>query len=414
MSTPTTNRRIQIDSAVPDKTAATPTKSAARRALGELTPNAKVSPNKGNITTDKTYPPRTLSPLKQARSAPLVQNENAQNIHQLSDKMIGRKRSIDEVEGTVARQSTTMKRGDGRDAAQRQLQVPTFDMQASAQLANQIIDLAHEDLTPTDEDTPEAAPLGTQETTGTRASFSSLIDYNPQGSSQQTSSSPPLQATKPAARTTHADPAEVAHEQATTQPAEPILQRAETLRLRLRIALYKVRTDQTLVPLSCLEIPKKYQRKPAKEASIAQIAASLVDAEREREREHTAAPAITVTEDGLASEQRSNSNTARVPKLLPAPVLMPTAYSTRFIPQMPSSPPPPREGEDASSTTPRARVPQDFATPVASRQAAAQFSSPPYSEDRGRHRLNSDSDNLTSSGVKGRAADGLLKMMRSV
>lgn len=393
-----------MDSTAPEKTVTTSSKSTARRALGELTPNARLSPQKSIITSDKTQPARNLSPLKQARSISLVQDENAHSISKLVSQMTGRKRSIDEVEDAVAHEHAPMKRVDGRDAGPKQLQAPALDMQASAQLANQIIDLAHEDLTPTDEDTPEPAPQGTQETTGTRASFSSLIDYNPHGSSQQTSSSPPLQATKTSTRTARADSAEASHEQ--PKHAEPVVKRAEALRLRLRFALYKVKTDQTYVPLSCLEIPEKYQRKPAKEASIAQVAASLVDAER---REKTA-PTITITEDG-ASKGRSSGSL----KLLPAPVLVPTAYSTRFISesQMPSSPP--REGAvDDDGSTPKARVPQEFVTPVASRQAAAQFSSPPYSEDHGRQRMNSDSDNLTSSVVKGRAADGLLKLMRSV
>ncbi|GME25180.1 hypothetical protein GTA08_BOTSDO03416 [Neofusicoccum parvum] len=383
MSTPTANRRVYMDSTMPDKAATTPSKSAARRALGELTPNAKVSPQKPTITSDKTQPPRNLSPLKQARAVSLVQDENAYGISKLPNQMTGRKRSIDEVDGAVAREDAVgspMKRVDGRDTAQKHFQSPILNIEESARLASQIVDLSHEDLTPTDEDTPEPAPRGTQETTGTRASFSSLIDYNPR--SQQTSSSPPLRATKTSTRT-----------------------HAEILRLRLRVALYKVRTDQTFVPLSCLEIPEKYQRKPAKEDASAEAGSPVASPERER-----TAPTITVTEDGPSDKGSEGS----APKLLPAPVLLPTAYSTRFITEasMPSSPP--HSVAVDSSSTPRARGPQEFVTPVASRQAAAQLSSPPYSEDYGRHRSHNDSDNLTSSVVKGRAAEGLMKLTRSV
>lgn len=393
-----------MDSTMPDKATTTPSKSAARRALGELTPNAKVSPQKPTITSDKTQPPRNLSPLKQARAVSLVQDENAYGISKLPNQMTGRKRSIDEVDGAVAREDAVgspMKRVDGRDTAQKHFQSPILNIEESARLASQIVDLSHEDLTPTDEDTPEPAPRGTQETTGTRASFSSLIDYNPR--SQQTSSSPPLRATKTSTRTVRADSVEVEHEH--TRHAEPIIKHAEILRLRLRVALYKVRTDQTFVPLSCLEIPEKYQRKPAKEDASAEAGSPVASPGRER-----TAPTITVTEDGPSDKGSEGS----APKLLPAPVLLPTAYSTRFITEasMPSSPP--HSVAVDSNSTPRARGPQEFVTPVASRQAAAQLSSPPYSEDYGRHRPHNDSDNLTSSVVKGRAAEGLMKLTRSV
>lgn len=269
--------------------------------------------------------------------------------------------------------------------------------------ANQFVDLAHEDLAPTDEYASELVPQGTQETTGTRASFSSLIDYNPQGSSQQTSSSPPLQAAKLSARTVHADSVDVEHGH--VRHSNPIVPRAETLRLRLRVALYKVRTNQTYVPMSCLEIPEKYQRKPAEE-DTAELESPAASPEHER-----TAPTITVTEDVFTGKDTPG----KAPKLLPAPVLNPTAYSSRFITEpvnLTSSPP--RSATVDSSSTPRTRHPQEFVTPVASRQAATQLSSPPYSEDAARQRARTDSDNLTSSGVKGRAADGLLKLLRSV
>ncbi|KAL0256953.1 hypothetical protein SLS55_007763 [Diplodia seriata] len=396
---------------MPDKAIATPSKSSARRALGELTPNKRVATQKSGIMTDKTQPPRNLSPFKHAAPLSLTQDENAYGISKLPAQMTGRKRSIDEVDSAYAREDATG---------------------APAKRASQIIDLARGDLTSTDEDTLEPPPQGTQETTGTRASFSSLIDYNPHGSSQQTSSSPPLRATKPSTTTVRADPVEVAHRD--IRHIEPGAQRAEALRLRLRVALYKVKTDQTYVPLSCLEIPAEYRRKPAEDADTPARTSDPSVAPALEGEQTTAAPAITVTgeeevEEGLSLANARSSEETAPPKLLPAPVLMPTAYSTRFItdpqaaaPPVPSSPPTSANAAaaigDLGSSTPRARGSsglQEFVTPVAGRQAAAaQLSSPPYSEDHGRHRAHHDSETLTSSGVKDRAADALLKLTRSV
>lgn len=123
-----------MDSTAPEKTVTTSSKSTARRAFGELTPNARLSPQKSIITSDKTQPARNLSPLKQARSISLVQDENAHSISKLVSQMTGRKRSIDEVEDAVAHEHAPMKRVDGRDAGPKQLQAPALDMQASAQL----------------------------------------------------------------------------------------------------------------------------------------------------------------------------------------------------------------------------------------------------------------------------------------
>lgn len=116
---------------MPEKAAATPSKSTARRTLGELTPNAKVSSQKHSITNEKTQAPRNLSPLKQARAVSLVQDENATAIPKLPNQMTGRKRSIDEVDSAVAREDATAsptKRVDGRAATQKQF------LEASAKL----------------------------------------------------------------------------------------------------------------------------------------------------------------------------------------------------------------------------------------------------------------------------------------
>lgn len=135
-----------MDSTIPDKAITTPSKSSARRALGELTPNKRISPQKPSITTDKT---RNLSPLKQTPSLSLAQDENAHSIPKLPDQMTGRKRSIDEVDSAYARHDATeapFKRLDTRAAMHAQARAPVTSIQASAQLVRDLVVLGRANL----------------------------------------------------------------------------------------------------------------------------------------------------------------------------------------------------------------------------------------------------------------------------
>lgn len=149
------------------------------------------------------------------------------------------------------------------------------------------------------------------------------------------------------------------------------LQHAETLRLRLRLAHFKVQTNQTNLPLSQLRISPK---------------------EGPRPQSSTSPP----------DEQPS------LPKLLPAPILRPTAFSSRMISRQQdlSSP---RCSPDQSAQKDRSEV---FRTPALPRHRAPtgqrQLSSPPGSVERISKRRYEDEDNLTSSAVRGNAAIGLL------
>lgn len=100
-----------------------------------------------------------------------------------------------------------------------------------------------------------------------------------------------------------------------------------------------------------------------------------------------------------------------VPKLLPAPVLRPTAYSSRRFeePQLLSSPPRSLETSPVKDTSDDV-----FLTPALPRRrvlnAKMQMSSPPDSLG-GRTPL--EEDGLTSSVIKGRAAAGLLGLLHA-
>lgn len=182
-------------------------------------------------------------------------------------------------------------------------------------------------------------------------------------------------------------------------------QHAETLRLRLRVALYKVQTNQTKTPLSELTLPTYQQPTPSLTLSSTNSS-------------HPSVPSITLS----PARHQSLTNSSAFPRLLPAPVLLPTAYSSRMITEshIPSSPPSTRTSPDRSKTA------AAFATPIARRRVVQQSDRESEDEDtdegdgdcememlqRRREQRFEDGD-LTSSVVKGRAASGLLELMRA-
>lgn len=159
-----------------------------------------------------------------------------------------------------------------------------------------------------------------------------------------------------------------------TQPSPSMISRhAETLRLRLRLAHFKVQTNQTNVPLSQLRTS----------------------------RDESEDPPLSTDSSFGPDDQPS------LPKLLPAPVLRPAAYSARTIAptQIPSSPP-----SSVNNSPYKATRDDVFRTPALPRHAThalpQQTSSPPDSQERSRGR--DDVSGLTSSAVRGKAAIGLL------
>ncbi len=145
------------------------------------------------------------------------------------------------------------------------------------------------------------------------------------------------------------------------------------LRLRLRLAHFKVQTNQTNIPLSQLRISRdeSEDRPPSRDSDFG------------------------------PDDQPS------LPRLLPAPILRPTAYSARTIApmQIPSSPP-----SSVNNSPNKASRDDVFRTPALPRHAThalpQQTSSPPDSQERSKGRDNVGG--LTSSAVRGKAAIGLL------
>ncbi|KAL8934220.1 MAG: hypothetical protein Q9211_005345 [Gyalolechia sp. 1 TL-2023] len=149
---------------------------------------------------------------------------------------------------------------------------------------------------------------------------------------------------------------------AATEPSQATdtepLSHAERLRLRLRVALFKVQTDQTNVPMSQLRIPSR----------------------------------------GPLGEARPHKDTSQ-PALLPAPVLKPTIHPTRTVTssQKFSSPPASTEAVCRTPAMPRQRVP-----------SPQHLSRPPNGQGGGSSGAGADLNRLSSSAVKGYAARSLL------
>ncbi len=196
--------------------------------------------------------------------------------------------------------------------------------------------------------------------------LSSLIDFDPDTTtiSQETVATEVTQAPRSRAREVHTHP-----------PSQPILiptnakhQRAETLRLRLRLAHYKVLTNQINTPFSQLVI-------------------------------HPLSPHTQTPQQPIQEETPEPS----LPRLLPAPVLQQSTH-------LPSSPP-----NSQGSTSPEKEIGtgeerEAFRTPALPRQRGAirQTSSPPDSSEKYVRGSGRKDGELSSSVIKSKAAMSLM------
>lgn len=169
-----------------------------------------------------------------------------------------------------------------------------------------------------DEDSVES-----QNSNNTRGSFSSLINYDP--SSQQALASQALSYVNiPPSVPAHSTPA--CYSTSLTQSARA---QAKLLRMRLKVAIYKVRTNQIHVPFSQLRLPEPHIPAPLSHAHP------------------LPSPTISLRDDSPPEPTRAQPSThdQELPYglgLLTAPDLTPNVYSNRFMPlqRAPSSSPP--------------------------------------------------------------------------
>lgn len=309
-----------------------------RRVLGDVSPNLKkhASPAISALRGK----PMMGSPLKRSFTAAMEGGEGFTYL---------KKRKLSDDEYLSDRNAASMETSQSQlgDGQFRPLLPPEKDVPE-----------IHEP-SPTEPNTPSSEnDYDTQGSSEERKSFSSLINYDP--SSQ------------------------------TSNLVLKTVSNAEKLRLRLRVAMYKVRTNQVDVPFRNLQIQGsasgRVWRSPTQEAVEEAVAELRKEALEVRARE----------------EAKRQQRAEEVPKLLPAPTLKPTAYSSRMIYDSgyPSSPPTSKSPE----RLPGARL---IATPRRQRTFGIQ----PDSAEKCDGACEQE---LTSSVVKGRVAEGLLGLRHAV
>ncbi|KAF2183238.1 hypothetical protein K469DRAFT_711222 [Zopfia rhizophila CBS 207.26] len=379
-----------------------PSISPARRVLGDLTPKAINTPSK-QYGFEPSEALKAHSPLKQMQTLSPQMIMNDENMPRYGS---GRKRSIYEVEGAENVESAGIVFA-GHNGSLLGPGVPVTVAALSAQMGNTAGDLIDDgELTPTEPDTPEPEELEppvSQDTSASKESFSWCVDYNPNGDSQTIDQQP---------------------QPISSNPSKTTPTKAEKLRLRLQFALYKVRTNQTQTPLAelALPTPESTPSLPSLNASTATTITSSAPSSTQPIPDITVSPTLR---ESVTHVVANIDSSAHYPKLAGGPVLLPTAYSSRMIHDyhVPSSPP---VLHSATVSPERLMSPtcvqaeQDFRTPVAKRRRAEEDEEEIDGEREGgvEERLQRlrekrfEEGDLTSSVVKGRAASGLLELMR--
>ncbi|KAI9862766.1 MAG: hypothetical protein M1813_004262 [Trichoglossum hirsutum] len=338
--------------------ACTPSKSV-RRVLQDVAVNVSGTPSKLC----------TSSPNKSTNRA-VFPTEERENEGRLRGPFAGRKRTIDEVDGAVSRADIA------RPAMDERVSTPSHHLLICDENTN----ARDDNISVTSEAT---TVVETRESPPESQKPSAMEVQTPSTSNQQCTldllAAPRLHISTPASR-------------ATTK------KNAEMLRLRLKLAMYKVRTNQIHVPMSELRFP------PCKSANSPQ------------KPDYLATSSAPKTLPLQQTRPRPNA------KLLPAPILIPTSYSARRViePYVPSSPPCSALNSDMDTPDLEGESEEDFASPVATNDREllhppVQLSSPPSSEKgiANTGRIYDAEGGLTGSVAKGRAANGLLELMQS-
>nr|OQO22438.1 hypothetical protein B0A51_06236 [Rachicladosporium sp. CCFEE 5018] len=289
-----------------------------RRVLGDVSANAKV--HAAGLVGSK---PMTGSPLKRSFTAAI---EGGQGFTYLKKRKSSGDGVLSSVQVNV----------EGGDARLRLHGKPVLEYPPYVE-----IDLA----SPTEPNTPSDSG-GDSQDSNDRKSFSSLINYDPSSQPGGSSSQQDQQMSKLLFKS-------ISH--------------AEMLQLRLRVAMYKIKTNQVHVPFAQLKV--NGQVPLGKSNTGVAVEAAVASLRREAQASmhlHPPAPMI--------------------PKLLPGPVLLPTAYSSRKIYDLPRASMSPitsplKSGQQSEITTPKS---------IAGRVVRA------------------ESADLTSSVVKGRVAESLV------
>jgi hypothetical protein len=385
----------------------TPVKSPARRVLGSLTPKAINTPLKHRDVVERAGDVIHHSPLKQVQTLSQHAMADAENIPPTIMLHAARKRSIHEVDD-VENPRNVEKRRVERDAGLGGVCMHITAAALEEHTATPMVMLEDdEELTPTEPNTPEPVEEElSQQTNGSTDSFSNWVNYDPHTSSQNMEPQPQA------------------------EPQKPAKIHADNLRLRLQFALYKVKTNRTRTPLSEIEL----------ELSAAQVTpylnASNATPTAVSEPQLARDIAVSPVRRDFAAPLHVVANLdsgSTCPKLQPGPLFVPTAFSSRFITDyVPSSPPVSRSTASSPKIleSPLRSGANTFATPVTKRQQAERDGDDVQGEEHAEEEQEDEKDetiqerserlrarkfddgDLTSSVVKGRAASGLLELMK--
>ncbi|KAI9737485.1 MAG: hypothetical protein M1834_009640 [Cirrosporium novae-zelandiae] len=311
---------------------------ARRRVLGDLNTNAPITPLKlkSNTTSSQIISKQHLQPMA-----------NASPTH------AGQKRKLGDVandENSAEARHGLAKQVSQSPTSHREQIEPRSPSEPIQVLSSQPTTVIHDASRSDSEIIPTVIPSSvnnSQESFG----MSSLIDFDP----EQESASQKL---------------------ATPSPERPskrrdIKQKAEEVRLRLKLALFRVETSQVNVPLSELQIPS-----PPRSAS---------------------------------------KPTPRAPTLLPAPILKEPSHLTQ-ISRIPSSPPEPSSyairGEEATLTTARTKQMNPMATPP-NRTPTSHIATLPHAVPDNQSQEEGNEKGKVQGRDEADVADGLLDLMRS-
>jgi hypothetical protein len=219
--------------------------------------------------------------------------------------------------------------------------------------------------------------------------------------------------------------------------AKELLEKAIMLRTRLQLAMHKVQTNQTSKPFSRLDKPTTTSLELSLPPRL--FTANALPPQRDSTGIRNSPESHIAANRARAFRGAYQTKPVQRLSALPLPKIVPTAYSTRYMTQprsrkrdshasvidLPSSPPASR-GSKAGEKVLKIRKIRGTPSPHKITRMNArlpetplhQLSSPPGSNDgdmsrTGRKVHGTSRQALTSSVVKGEAANGLLELMRA-
>ncbi|KAK1003064.1 hypothetical protein LTR91_004855 [Friedmanniomyces endolithicus] len=362
-----------------------------RRVLADVSPNLKAAPShaqamKGNTKHTAVVP----SPLKRSVTAMVGELEDGKGLTYLKRRRLGGEETLSRVEekaaegvrrGSVTRSVFGSTGSPDREPTLQRSNIPTLLPPATMEPST--ITFPPSEPSPTEANTPsdpgndnaedDRAPTHSVDSNEVgHASFSDLINYDPssQVQTQQQKSSQLTALKSPTSR-------------------------AEVLKLRLRVAMYKIGTNQVHVSSTDLQVLISVKQRQSRgemsqgegpeRATIEAVEEAVAELRRE-------AQALLL--------RPHNANTRLLPNLLAAPVLLPTAQTNSLVfkPLLPSSPLPVSRSP-AKHVTPNSQI-RVGQLPV--------FRSPDPTARLGRWWEADRVQELTSSVVKGRVAESLI------